>query len=77
MNNHIILSSCLYGSVFLFATSLTLTNKALLEDKKIPKELYIINGLTMLTTGSIVIYNFSLLNLSHLFSSRVLIKTLY
>ena len=61
MDNHIILSSCLYGSIFLFATSLTLTNKALLEDKKIPKELYIINGLTMLTFGSIVIYNFSLL----------------
>ncbi len=70
MDNHIILSSCLYGSIFLFATSLTLTNKALLEDK-IPKELYIINGLTMLTFGSIVIYNFSLLNLSHFKSSRV------
>ena len=71
MDNHIILSSCLYGSVFLFATSLTLINKALLEDKKIPKELYIINGLTMLASGSIVIYNFSLLNLSHFKSSRV------
>jgi hypothetical protein len=71
MNNHIILSSCLYGSVFLFATSLILTNKALLKDKKIPKELYIINGLTMLGFGSIVIYNFSLLNLSHFKSSRV------
>ena len=62
MDNHIILSSCLYGSVFLFATSLTLINKALLEDKKIPKELYIINGLTMFISGSIVVYNFSLLN---------------
>jgi hypothetical protein len=71
MDNHIILSSCLYGSIFLFATSLTLTNKALLEDKKIPKELYIINGLTIFTFGSIVIYNFSLLNLSHFKSSRV------
>jgi len=71
MNNYIILSSCLYGSVFLFATSLTLTNKALLEDKKIPKELYMINGLTMLVSGSIVIYNFGLLNLSHFKSSRV------
>jgi hypothetical protein len=66
MDNHIILSCCLYGSVFLFATSLTLINKALLEDKKIPKELYIINGLTMLASGSIVIYN-----LSHFKSSRV------
>ena len=55
MDNHIILSSCLCGSICLFATSLTLTNKALLEDKKIPKELYIINGLTMLTFGSIIV----------------------
>ena len=65
MSNHIILSSCLYGSVFLFTISLALTNKVLLEDKKIPKKLYIINGLTMLASGSIVTYNFSLLNLSH------------
>lgn len=71
MHDHIILPSSLYGSVFLFAISLTLTNMALLEDKKIPKKLYIINGLTMLAFGSIVIYNFSLLNLSHLKSSRV------
>ena len=69
MNNNI-LPSCLYGSVYLFATSLILTNKALLEDKKIPKELYILNGLTMLAFGSIVIYNFSL-HLSHFKSSRV------
>ena len=71
MSNQIILSSCLYGSLFLFTISLALTNKALLEDKKIPKELFIINGLTMLASGSIVIYNFSLLNMSHFKSSRV------
>ena len=71
MNNHIILSSCLYGSFFIFTISLALTNNALLEDKKIPKQLYIINGLTMLVSGSIVIYNFSLLNLSYFKSSRM------
>jgi hypothetical protein len=71
MNNHIILSSCLYGSIFIFTISLTLTNNALLENKKIPKKLYIINGLTMFASGSIVIYNFSLLNLSHFKSSRM------
>jgi hypothetical protein len=65
MNNHIILSSCLYGSIFIFTISLTLTNNALLKNKKISKELYIINGLTMFASGSIVIYNFSLLNFSH------------
>jgi hypothetical protein len=62
MYNHIILSSCLFGSFYLFSTSLTLTNMALLEDKKIPNELFIINSLTMLASGCIIVYNFSLLN---------------
>jgi hypothetical protein len=57
MYNHNILSSCLFGSFYLFSISLSLTNKALLEDKKIPNELFIINGLTMLASGSIVVYN--------------------
>lgn len=71
MDYHIILSFCLYGYVFLYITSLTLTNKALLKDKKIPKELYIINGLTILISDSVVMHNFCLLNLSHFKSSRV------
>jgi len=62
MYNHI-LSSSLFGSIFLFSTSLILTNRALLEDKKIPNGVFIINGLTMLVSGSIIVYyNFSLLN---------------
>ena len=56
MYNHIILSSCLFGSVYIFSISLALTNKALLEDKMLNK-IFIINGLTMLVSGSIVIYN--------------------
>ena len=56
MYNHIILSSCLFGSVYLFSISLTLTNRALLEDKKIPNKLFIINGLTMLVSSSILVY---------------------
>ena len=72
MYNHIILSSSLFGSIFLFSTSLILTNKALLEDKKIPNEVFVLNGLTMLVSGSIIVYyNFSLLNLSHFKSSLV------
>lgn len=63
MNSHVILLSCLCGSFFIFTTSLVLTNKALLEDKKIPKELYVVNGLTMFGSGYVVIYTFSLLNL--------------
>jgi hypothetical protein len=71
MYNHIILSS-LFGSIFLFSTSLILTNKALLEDKKIPNEVFVLNGLTMFVSGSIIVYyNFSLLNLAHFKSSRI------
>jgi hypothetical protein len=62
MYNHLMLSSSLFGSVYLFSISLILTNRALLEDKKIPNEVFIINGLTMLVSGSIIVYNVSLLN---------------
>ena len=65
MYNHIILSSCLFGSFYLFSISLTLTNRALFEDKKMSNKLIIINGLTMLISSSIIVYNFSLLNLFH------------
>jgi hypothetical protein len=72
MYNHIILSSFLFGSIFLFSTSLTLTNMALLKDKKIPNEVFVLNVLTMIVSGSMIVYyNFSLLNLSHFKSSRV------
>ena len=65
MYNHIILSYCLFGSLYIFSISLTLTNRALLEDKKIPNKLFIINGLTILVSGSIIVYNCSLFNSSH------------
>ena len=66
MYNHIILSSSLFGSIFLFSTSLILTNRALLEDKKVPNGVFIINGLTMLVSGSIIVgYNYNLLTSSH------------
>ena len=70
--NNIILSSSLFGSIFLFSTSLILINRALLEDKKIPNGVFIINGLTMIVSGSMIVgYNYSLLNSSHLNSSLV------
>ena len=61
MYKSIILSSCLFGSFYLCSTSLILINRSLLENKNIPNELDIINGLTFIVSGSIVIYNFSLL----------------
>ena len=62
MYESIILSSCLFGSFYLCSISLGLINRTLLENKKIPNKLIIINGLTFLVSGSIVVYNFGLLN---------------
>ena len=62
MLNSIILSSCLFGSVYLCYNSLALINKSLLENKKIPNQLIVINGLTFIMSGSIVIYSFYLSN---------------
>jgi hypothetical protein len=58
MYNHIILSFSLFGSIFLFSTSLILTNKTLLEYKKIPNKVFLLNGLTMFVSGSIIVYFF-------------------
>lgn len=62
MYNSIILSSCLFGSVYLFSKSLELTNKAILENKKISNRLIIINGLVFVMSGSIFLYSFSIVN---------------
>ena len=64
MTNSIILFSSLLGSVYLMAKSLELINSSLLENKKIPPELIIINGLTFVASGYIFIAG-SLSKLSH------------
>ncbi len=70
--HHIILSSFLFGSFYIFSISLKLTNKMLLEDKKkISNELFIINSLTMLVSGSIIVYNYSLFNSLYIKSLRM------
>lgn len=61
MYNSIILSSYLFGSFYLCSTSLLLINRSLLENKKLPNELIIINGLTFLVSGSMVVYNYIIL----------------
>jgi hypothetical protein len=55
MSNSIILLSSLFGSVYLMSISLNLINKSFLENKKIPRELIIINGLTFALSSSIFI----------------------
>lgn len=71
MHKYIILSSCLFGSFYLSSISLGLLNKSLLENKKIPDKLIIINGLILFVSGSVVVYNFNLLNSFHFISSKV------
>ncbi len=57
MYNSIILSSSLFGSIYLFSKSLELINKSLLEKKKIPYQLIFINGFTFIISGSIFFLN--------------------
>jgi len=57
MYNSIILASCLFGSVYLFSKSLMLTNLSLLENKKLPNKLIIINGTIFLISGSMYLYS--------------------
>jgi hypothetical protein len=57
MYKSIILSSCMFGSVFLCSTSLLIINKYLLENRKMPFGLIIINGLTFVISGSVFIYS--------------------
>lgn len=53
--NSIILCSSLFGSVYLMSISLGVINMWHLENKKIPRELNIINSLTLLVSSSVFI----------------------
>jgi hypothetical protein len=64
MYHSIILFSSLFGSVYLMSISLGFINRSLLENKKIPRELIIINGLTFVVSCYIFI-DMSLLKLTH------------
>lgn len=55
MSNYIILSSCLFGSVYLMSKSLELINMSFLDNKKMPPELIIFNGLTFVVSCAIFI----------------------
>ena len=61
MTHSIILSSCLLGSVYLMAKSLDNINRQFLgerrriDNKKIPCELFFLNGLTFVVSSSIFI----------------------
>lgn len=56
MYNSIIISSYLFGSIYIFSKSLETINRSFLENKKIPNKLIIINGLICLISGSGFLY---------------------
>ena len=67
MYNSIVLASSLFGSVYLFSTSLLSINTSLLENKKMSNNFILINGFILAISGSIIVATwFSLLNLSPL-----------
>jgi hypothetical protein len=66
MYNSIIISSGLFGSVYLFSKSLYLINRLLLEEKEVPPVLFLINGSTFIMSGSIFIYSFTLVKWSNI-----------
>lgn len=57
MYKNTILYCYLFGSIYLFSTSLLVINMSLLQNKKIPNKLCIINGLTFFVFGSLVACN--------------------
>ena len=71
MYNSIILTSRLFGSVFIFSTSLILINKQHIENKKLPLYLNLINGLTLVVSGSVLLCSIDL-SLNNYFQKFIL-----
>ena len=63
MYNSIILSSCLFGSFYMFSQSLGLINRSKLENKQLLYKLSLLNGLTFLFSGSVIMYSFKCLKI--------------
>jgi hypothetical protein len=59
--NNIILSTGLFGSCYLFGKSLQLINESLLQNKNVPRTLHILNILTFMLSGSVVVTNYYVL----------------
>lgn len=57
MYNQLILGSYLFGSFYLFSTALETTNRALMGFNKVPYGVLMLNGLTMLVSGSLIVFN--------------------
>jgi hypothetical protein len=57
MYKNIIISSCLFGSIYLFSVSLNLINVLLLQNNTKSHILILINGCTLIISGSIFLYS--------------------
>ena len=66
MYNSIVLSSCMFSSVYMFSKSVELINKSMSEYCEIPDKLIAINGLTAMFSGFVFVYSFALLDLPDL-----------
>ena len=62
MYNSIVLSSCLFGSVYMFSKSIDLLNKSITEYGDIPDKLIAINGLTAMFSGFVFAYSLASLD---------------
>ena len=62
MYNSIILSSCLFGSFYLFSNSLVSINRILLKNKKLSSKIVLINGCIFVLSGSVIIYSYFTIN---------------
>jgi hypothetical protein len=69
MYNFIILSSTLFGSVFIHSKSLELINIALFENKKIPDKLMAINVLAFIMSSFTIMYSYKIFFSSHFFKN--------
>lgn len=56
MYDYIIISSLSFGSMYLFANSLKIISHSILMKTNIPMPLYLMNGLTMIISGTTFIY---------------------
>jgi hypothetical protein len=69
MYNFIILSSTLFGSVYIHSKSLELMNISLSQNKKIPDKLIAINILTFMMTSFTIMYSYKIFYSSHFFKN--------
>jgi hypothetical protein len=69
MYNFIILSSTLFGSVYIHSKTLELINISLSQNKKIPNKLIAINVLTFMMSSFTIMYSYKIFYSSHFFKN--------